>query len=70
MKSLQLTDFGHIMRANSLEKSSVSEEGHWLDTIKSDTNMNFKQLKKAVLDGTAWRMLVHKVAESQIRLNG
>ena len=78
---LRLTYFGHVMRANSLEKSimlgMVSENRRrgrprtrWLDTIKADTNMNIRQLKEAVLDRIAWRALAYKVVESRIRLKG
>lgn len=78
---LRLTYFGHVMRANSLEKSVMlgivsgtrrrgRQRTRWLDTIKADTNMNINQLKEAVLNRIAWRTLAYKVAESRTRLNG
>ena len=78
---LRLTYFGHVKRANSLEKlimlgmiSRIRRRGQprtrWLDTIKVDTTMNIKQLKEAVLDRIAWRTLTYQVAESRTRLNG
>ena len=78
---LRLIYFGHVMRANSLEKSIMlgmvsgnrrrgRPRTRWLDTIKADTNMNIRQLKEAVLDRIAWRTLAYKVAESRTRLKG
>uniref|UniRef100_A0A914X2B8 Reverse transcriptase domain-containing protein n=1 Tax=Plectus sambesii TaxID=2011161 RepID=A0A914X2B8_9BILA len=77
----QLSYFGHIMRANSLETalmlSKVSglrrrgrQRTRWLDTIKADTNMNMKDLKEAVRDREAWKKTIHKVTKSRPRLNG
>ena len=78
---LRLTYFGHVMRANSLEKSIMlgmvsgnrrrgRPRTRWLDTIKADTNMNVRQLKEAVLNRIAWRVLSYKVAQSRTRLKG
>ncbi|RWS03634.1 Reverse transcriptase (RNA-dependent DNA polymerase)-like protein, partial [Dinothrombium tinctorium] len=77
----RLSFFGHIMRANSLETAlmlgAVSgsrrrgrQKTRWLDTIKADTNLRMEQLKEAVSDRKVWRITIHKVAESRLRLNG
>lgn len=65
-----LSYFGHIMRANSLETiltlgivSGMRRRGRqrtgWLDIIKADLDMPMKQLKEAVKDHKAWRMMIH-----------
>jgi len=62
------------MRANSLETilmlgivSGMRRRGRqrtgWLDIIKADLDMPLKQLKEAVKDHKAWRMMIHKVTE-------
>lgn len=77
----RLSFFGHIMRANSLETAlmigAVSgsrrrgrQRTRWLDTIRADTNLCMEQLKEAVRDREAWRILIHEVAKSRPRLNG
>ena len=74
----RLSYFGYIMRANFLETtlflSMVSgrrrRRGHqrtrWMDTIK---NLPMKEWKE-VKDRKTWRMIIHKVTESRLRLNG
>jgi len=42
----------------------------WLDTIKEDTGMQLQELKEAVNDRKAWRVIVHRVTKSRKRLNG
>ena len=77
----KLTYFGHVMRANSLEKamlmgmvSGKRKQGRpktrWLDTVKADTDMNIKELKEAVMDRVAWRNLAYRVSKGRTRLNG
>ena len=77
----KLTYFGHVMRANLLEKemllgmvSGKRKQGRpktrWLDTIKKDTGMNFKQLNETVENREAWSGLAYRLSKSWIRLNG
>ena len=60
----KLSYLGHVIMANSLEKEIMlgmvggkREPGRprtqWLDTIKTDTEMNINKLKEAVIDRKA-----------------
>ena len=77
----QLSFFGHVMRAKSLETSMMlgkvsgtrrrgRQRIRWLDTITKATSRTIAELKEAVEDRNTWRGLIHKVAESRLRLNG
>ena len=77
----QISYFGHIMRANSLETTLMFgmvigrrrrgwQRTPWMDTIKAHMNLPMKELKEVVKDRKAWRMIIHKVTESRLRLNG
>jgi hypothetical protein len=77
----QLSYFGHVMRANSLETSVMlgkvsgkrrrgRQRTRWLDTITTTMNMPIAELKEAVKDRKAWRTTIHKVTESRLRLIG
>ena len=72
---LRLQYFGHLMRReDSLEKTLMlgkcegkrrrgRQRMRWLDSVIKATNMNLAQLQEAVEDRTAWRALVHGVAQ-------
>ena len=82
MVKLKLSYFGHIMRRqDSLEKEIMlgmvggnrrrgRQKKRWIDTIKEDTNLTLTQLNKMTHNRNMWRSLVHRIAKSQIRLNG
>ena len=79
--NLKLQYFGHLMRrADSLEKSLMlgKTEGRrrrgwqrirWLDGITDTTDMGLGGLRELVMDREAWRVTVHGVTKSQIRLS-
>lgn len=77
----KLSYFGHVMRANSLEKEVIlgkvsgrrkrgAPKTRWLDTIKKDMGMGIGRLKEAVRDREAWREKIYRVSKSRQRLNG
>ena len=73
-----LSFFGHVMRANGLEKSIMLEMGEgqrgrgrprtrWLDEIQSTTGLTLHQLSIAVQDRNVWRARVMEVARGRPR---
>lgn len=52
------------------EWSVESEERELARHHQNGYYMSIKQWKEAALDRIAWKMIVHKVTESRIRLNG
>src|SRR5260221_3350322 len=77
----KLSYFGHVMRANGLEKSITLGMGQgqrgrgrprtrWLDEIQSTTGLNLQQLSVAVLDRSRWRARVMEVARGRPRPDG
>ena len=76
MLKFYLQFFDHLMkRANSLEKTQMlgkiegrRRRGHqrmrWLDSITDLMDMNLSNLQETVEDRGAWRVAVHRVAQS------
>ena len=77
----QLTYFGHIMRANGLEKNIMlgkvtgrrrrgRQRMRWLGTVEKEAGLNLNEMRWMVEDRSGWRAFIHQIARSRARLDG
>ena len=79
MLKLKLQYFGHLIPANSLEKTLMlgktedkrrrgRQRVRWLSGITDSVDMSLSKLRDIVKDREAWRAAVPGAAKSQIKL--